>query len=102
MGLALRGHHLSLSLPWWRAIASITPSFWGTNPGKVLDGPRKGLQVLVREENSARTLAQSLSKKQSAGIFADKAPADIITKADRKAKRLEPLGISAAKMKKNR
>ena len=65
-----------------------------------MEGPRKDVQVLVREENSARTLAQSLSKKQSAGIFADKAPADIITKADRKAKRLEPLGISAAKMKK--
>ena len=100
-GWRFEGHHLSLSFTAVEGhIASITPSFWGTNPGKVLDGPRKGLQVLAREENSARTLAQSLTKKQSAGIFADKAPADIITKADRKAKRLEPLGISAAKMKK--
>ena len=100
-GWRFEGHHLSLSFTVVEGhIASITPSFWGTNPGKVLDGPRKGLQVLAREENSARTLAQSLTKKQSAGIFADKAPADIITKADRKAMRLEPLGISAAKMKK--
>ena len=100
-GWRFEGHHLSLSFTVVEGhIASITPSFWGTNPGKVLDGPRKGLQVLAREENSARALAQSLTKKQSAGIFADKAPADIITKADRKAKRLEPLGISAAKMKK--
>ena len=100
-GWRFEGHHLSLSFTVVEGhIASITPSFWGTNPGKVLDGPRQGLQVLSREEDSARALAQSLTKKQSAGIFADKAPADIITKADRKAKRLEPLGISAAKMKK--
>ena len=101
-GWRFEGHHLSLSFTVIDGhVASVTPSFWGTNPGTVLTGPRKGLQVLANEENYARALAKSFTKKQkNTGIISEKAPADIITKADRKAKRLEPLGISASKMKK--
>ena len=40
-GWRFEGHHLSLSFTVLDGhIASITPSFWGTNPGKVLTGPR--------------------------------------------------------------
>lgn len=101
-GWRFEGHHLSLSFTIIDGhVASITPSFWGTNPGKVLSGPRKGLQVLANEENYARTLAQSFTKKQKdIAIISEKAPEDIITKANRKAQRLEPLGIAASKMKK--
>ncbi|MEC7881650.1 MAG: DUF3500 domain-containing protein [Verrucomicrobiota bacterium] len=101
-GWRFEGHHLSLSFTIIDGhVASITPSFWGTNPGKVLSGPRKGLQVLANEENYARILAQSFTKKQKdIAIISEKAPEDIITKANRKAQRLEPLGIAASKMKK--
>ena len=64
-GWRFEGHHLSLSFTVIDGhIASVTPSFWGTNPGTVLTGPRKGLQVLANEENYARALAKSFTKKQ--------------------------------------
>ena len=82
-------------------IAGLTPAFFGTNPGTILDGPRKGLQVLAAEENTARALAKSLNAEQrKIAIIAAKAPSDVITKADRKARRLEPLGLAASEMNK--
>ena len=101
-GWRFEGHHLSLSFTVVDGhIAGLTPAFFGTNPGIVLDGPRKGLQVLAVEENTARALVRSLEAEQrKAAIVAAKAPADIITKADRRARRLEPLGLPASKMNK--
>ena len=101
-GWRFEGHHLSLSFTVVDGhIGGLTPAFLGTNPGKVLDGPRKGLQVLATEENTARALASSLNAEQrKEGIVAERAPADIITKADRRARRLEPLGLAASEMNK--
>ena len=101
-GWRFEGHHLSLSFTVVDGhIGGLTPSFLGTNPGKVLDGPRKGLQVLAKEEKIARALARSLNAEQrKVAVVDEKAPADIITKADRKAKRLEPLGLAASEMNK--
>ena len=101
-GWRFEGHHLSLSFTVVDGhIGGLTPSFLGTNPGKVLDGPRKGLQVLAKEEKIARALARSLNAKQrKVAVVDEKAPADIITKADRKARRLEPLGLAASEMNK--
>ena len=101
-GWRFEGHHLSLSFTVVDGhIGGLTPAFLGTNPGIVLDGPRKGLQVLSTEENTARALANSLNAEQSkVGIVAAKAPADIITKADRKARQLTPFGLPASKMNK--
>ena len=82
-------------------VGGLTPAFFGTNPGTILDGPRKGLQVLAAEENTARALAKSLNAEQrKIAIIAAKAPSDVITKADRKARRLEPLGLAASEMNK--
>ena len=101
-GWRFEGHHLSLSFTVVDGhIGGLTPSFLGTNPGKVLDGPRKGLQVLAKEEKIARALARSLNAEQrKVAVVDEKAPADIITKADRKARRLEPLGLAASEMNK--
>jgi len=101
-GWRFEGHHLSLSFTVVDGhVGGLTPSFLGTNPGKVLDGPRKGLQVLASEEEIARALARSLNAEQrKVAVVDEKAPADIITKADRKAKRLEPLGLAASEMNK--
>ena len=101
-GWRFEGHHLSLSFTVVDGhIGGLTPSFLGTNPGKVLDGPRKGLQVLATEEKIARALTRSLNAEQrKVAVVDEKAPADIITKADRKARRLEPLGLAASEMNK--
>ena len=57
--------------------------------------------MLAKEEKIARALARSLNAEQrKVAVVDEKAPADIITKADRKAKRLEPLGLAASEMNK--
>ena len=99
-GWRVEGHHLSLNF----AVASdhvlaVTPSFFGANPAQVQTGPRKGLRALAMEEDLARELVKSLDAEQGKiAIIATNAPRDIITSNARKAKSLEPLGISAAKL----
>ena len=79
------GHHLSLNV----TVAagervSLTPSFFGSNPGEVREGPFKGLQILAAEQSLARELVQSLDTDQlKLALLDGKAPDDIITSADR-------------------
>jgi len=75
------GHHLSINVTWVNGkLLSITPAFYGTNPGVVKSGKHKGLQVLDIEENLAREIAKSLSAEQmkKAKVF-DKPPAEIFS-----------------------
>lgn len=91
----VEGHHLSLNFTISGDEVSATPSFMGTNPGEVREGARKGVRVLGREEDLARALVKSLNEEQrKTAIYDAKAPADIITAADRKARVLEPKGIA--------
>ena len=80
------GHHLSINVTIVKGkMLSVTPSFFGTNPATVKEGPFKGLQTLDEEENLARKLVKSLNAEQAKkAIIADKAPKDIFTKQDRK------------------
>lgn len=96
----VEGHHLSLNFTVVKGtMTSVTPSFFGTNPGTVKVGHRKGLQVLAGEENIARKLVNSLTDEQKkVVIFSDTAPRDVITGADRRAHLLEPQGLAASKM----
>src|SRR5437762_8499067 len=99
-GWRLEGHHLALNflLVEGKEI-SVTPSFLGSNPGEVREGPRKGLRVLGAEEDLARQLVKSLTDEQKkAAIYTNTAPREIITGNDRKARALSPTGISAAKL----
>ncbi|MEA3210181.1 MAG: hypothetical protein QOE70_3238 [Chthoniobacter sp.] len=64
-GWRIEGHHLSLNF----AIAgdeapSMTPSFFGTNPGDVKTGPRAGTRILGTEEDLGRKLVKSLTDEQ--------------------------------------
>jgi hypothetical protein len=100
----VEGHHLSLNftLAGGKAIAA-TPSFFGSNPGQVKEGPRKGLRVLGNDEDMARKLVQSLSGEQkAAAVVADKAPADILLTPEgvkkQGAKPFDPAGISFSKL----
>ena len=76
------GHHLSVNVTLVNGQhLSVTPSFYGSNPGVVKEGEHKGLQALAGEENIAREIAKSLSKEQfaKANVF-KKAPKDIFSK----------------------
>lgn len=94
------GHHLSLSFTVvdGKEVAAV-PSFMGTNPAEVREGAKKGLRVLGVEEDLGRELVKSLSAEQRTTAIFDKiAPKDIITGADRAAKRLTPPGIAYSQL----
>jgi len=80
------GHHLSINITIVKGkLLSVTPSFFGSNPATVKEGPIKGLQTLAAEENLARQLVKSLSADQKKkAILAAEAPDDIFTGQDRK------------------
>jgi hypothetical protein len=91
----VEGHHLSVNFTVVNGHEiSGAPSFMGTNPAKVKEGPRAGLRVLGTEEDLGRQLVLALSEEQrKTAIFTDKAPADILTLNERKAHALEPVGV---------
>ena len=74
------GHHVSLNVAVAPAGVSVTPSFFGSNPGEVRSGPLTGFRVLGAEEDLARELVQSLSAaQQTKAIVSAEAPRDIFT-----------------------
>lgn len=99
-GWRVEGHHLALNFTVANGKAvSTTPSFFGSNPGQVREGPRQGLRVLGVEEELGRQLVKSLDESQrKAAVFAETAPKEIITEATRKVSALTPAGLSAAKL----
>jgi hypothetical protein len=101
-GYRVEGHHLSQNFTVVNGKVADTPSFFGSNPAEVKEGPRKGLRVLAAEEDLARDLLESLTPEQKKiAIVTDKAYPDILTMASRKAAlEGQPSGLSAAKMTK--
>lgn len=98
-GWRFEGHHLSLhfTLSGDRAVAT-TPSFLGSNPAEVREGPRKGLRVLAEEEDSARALLASLDEFQRReAVFSASTYGDIVTRNADKVTALETAGIPAAR-----
>ncbi len=97
-GFRVEGHHLSVNLALAGGnLVAVTPSFFGSNPAEVRQGPRRGLRVLAEEEDVARELLNSLDagQRQNAVISAN-APADVITGNQRKVTALEAVGIPAS------
>ncbi len=83
------GHHLSinLALAGGRVVAA-TPSFFGSNPAKVADGPLAGTRALAEERDLALELVRSLSPEQrKTAVVSDAAPADILTRFNPRAER---------------
>lgn len=99
-GWRIEGHHLSLNFTIKDGnVLRATPSFFGTNPGEVREGPLKGLRVLGVEEECGRSLVKALTPEQFAKAkFSDVAPKEMLTAADKVVKRLEPAGLSEAEM----
>jgi hypothetical protein len=100
-GWRVEGHHLSVNftLVPGQGIAD-TPSFFGSNPAEVRQGPRKGLRVLEREENLGRELVKSLDEAQrKLAVMPSEASAGIVPSESRNAELKENRGLRVAQMK---
>ncbi len=99
-GYRVEGHHLSQNFTIANGQVQGAPSFFGTNPAEIREGPRKGLRVLAREEDLGRQLVKSLTADQKKmAIISKDAPKEILTEASRKAAlNGQPSGLMASKM----
>ena len=98
-GWRFEGHHVSLNYSSVDGGApAMTPSFFGTNPGEVREGERKGLRVLGNEEDLGRALIKSLTDEQrKIAIINETAPAEILAEPKRPDP-IKPEGITADKL----
>jgi hypothetical protein len=102
-GWRVEGHHISLHFTVVNGtLVASSPTFFGSNPAEVREGPKKGLRILGAEEDAARALLESLDdgQRQQAIVNAT-APNDMLTMANVDIKPLEPIGISAGALKPN-
>jgi hypothetical protein len=99
-GWRVEGHHVSLHLSVVNgaAIAS-TPTFAGSNPAEVRDGPQKGKRVLGLYEDSGRALVMALDATQrTTAIINATAPNEIVTTNKLDIEPLSPAGLKASAM----
>jgi len=99
-GYRVEGHHVSQNYTVVAGKVVDAPSFFGSNPGEIKDGPRKGMRVLAAEEDLARDLVTALDDGQKKVAVVDQtAYKDIFTMASRKAAlEGQPSGLPASKM----
>jgi hypothetical protein len=99
-GWRVEGHHISLHFTVVNGtLVASSPSFFGSNPAEVREGPKKGLRILGAEEDAARALLQSLDPAQRAKAILDAtAPGDMVTMATVDIKPLSPSGLGADAM----
>jgi Protein of unknown function (DUF3500) len=99
-GWRVEGHHISLNFTVVNGtLVAGTPSFFGTNPAEVPDGPKKGMRILAQEEDAGRALLLALDPAQRAKATIEAAaPNDIVTTNKVKADPLSPVGVPAREM----
>ncbi len=99
-GYRFEGHHVSLNYTVVNGKIASTPSFFGSNPAEVLEGKRKGLRVLGREQDLGQKMIASLTAEQQAVAIVDQKPyTDILTTNSRKAALTgQPNGLPVSKM----
>jgi hypothetical protein len=102
-GYRVEGHHLSQNYTVVNGRAIDGPSFFGSNPAEVRQGPRKGLRTLAGEDDLGIKLIRTLDQQQQKVAIVDPtAYGDILTAASRKAAiQGQPSGLSASKMNAN-
>ena len=99
-GWRVEGHHISLhfSIVNGSAVAS-TPSFAGSNPAEVREGPQKGQRVLALLEDSGRALVTALDPSQrTSAVINATAPNEIVTNNTLDINPLSPDGLKASLM----
>jgi uncharacterized protein DUF3500 len=99
-GWRVEGHHVSLHFTVVNGtLVASSPTFFGSNPAEVRDGPKKGLRILGAEEDAARALLDALDASQrTTAIIEAKAPGDMLTMANVNISPLSPAGLSAEAM----
>jgi hypothetical protein len=99
-GVRVEGHHVSLHLAVIKGrFVSSTPTFLGANPAEVRSGPKKGSRALAAEEDTARSLLDSLTAAQRAEAIVDEAPyGDMVSRNRTKADPLDGRGVAYAKL----
>ncbi|MDP9169584.1 MAG: DUF3500 domain-containing protein [Acidobacteriota bacterium] len=99
-GYRFEGHHISQNYTIVDGKIATSPSFFGSNPAEVREGPRKGLRVLAAEDDYGYEMLESLDSSEKNTAIVDKtALKDIITSASRKAAlNGAPNGLAASKM----
>jgi hypothetical protein len=99
-GWKFEGHHLSANFTILdERPVLFAPTFMGTHPATVSDGPKKGLRVLRDEEDVARQLMAAFTEEQRAKVIFDvAAPREMITAEGREAKSLDPGGLPMSAM----
>ena len=79
-GFRIGGHHIGLTVNVIYKEISIHPLYFGANPAKIIDGPRKGFRALALEEDYGRELITSLpDEKRNKAIVSTTAHDDILT-----------------------
>ena len=99
-GWRVEGHHISLHFTVGNGTTAVaSPSFWGSNPAEVREGPKKGLRVLDREQDAGRAMVMALDDAQrKTAIVAEKAPNDILSANKFPIDPLTPAGVMASDM----
>jgi hypothetical protein len=99
-GYRVEGHHISQNYTVANGHVVDAPSFFGSNPGEVREGPRKGVRILGQEEDMGRALLNALDEGQKKIAIVDKEGyKEILTSNSRKAAlEGQPNGLSASKM----
>jgi len=96
----VEGHHVSANFTIVKGeYFGSTPSFFGSNPAEVRQGPRQGLRVLAGEEDLGRQFVKSLNaQQQKTAIIDTTAPKEILTEAKRRVQPLEKAGLAAEQL----
>ncbi len=99
-GWRVEGHHVSLHFTVVNgSLVAGAPTFFGSNPAEVREGPRKGTRILGAEEDAARALLAALDRTQrEKAIVNREAPGDMLTMANVDIAPLSPMGAMAADM----
>jgi hypothetical protein len=99
-GWRIEGHHVSLHFTVVNGtLVASSPTFFGSNPAEVREGPKKGLRILGAEEDAGRALLQSLDVSQrTTAIINATAPGDMVTMNTLDINPLSPAGLGAAAM----
>lgn len=95
-GWKFEGHHISVNFTLVDGKpVMFAPSFFGSNPAVVRDGPQAGKRALREEEASGRALLASFSDAQKPQVIVSAdAPRDMFTGEHREAKRLDAAGVA--------
>lgn len=99
-GWRVNGHHLAVHFMVVNGSkVESSPTFFGTNPAEVREGPKQGLRIQAAEQDAARALVGALDEAQrKTAVIEAVAPNDIVTTTSAKVDPLSPSGLLATGM----